>query len=87
MQLTVRAHDAADCSRGCSLSAWLTCAAHALAGGECGIPFERRMKMPLPGRDKSWYSFDFGPIHFLQYSTEHPFHPGTAGLLIGALFS
>ena len=32
--------------------------------------------MPLPGKDKWWYSFDFGPIHFLQYSTEHDFAPG-----------
>lgn len=23
------------------------------------------------------YSFDFGPIHFLQYSTEHDFDPGS----------
>lgn len=47
-----------------------------LPGGECGIAFERRVKMPLPGPDKFWYSFDFGPIHFLQYSTEHDFMPG-----------
>ena len=32
--------------------------------------------MPLSGKDKWWYSFDFGPIHFLQYSTEHDFAPG-----------
>uniref|UniRef100_A0A383VVS5 Purple acid phosphatase n=1 Tax=Tetradesmus obliquus TaxID=3088 RepID=A0A383VVS5_TETOB len=47
------------------------------SGGECGIPLERRMVMPQAGRDKPWYSFDFGPIHFTQYSTEHPFHPGS----------
>jgi hypothetical protein len=34
------------------------------------------MVMPQAGRDKPWYSFDYGPIHFLQYSTEHHFHPG-----------
>eukprot|EP00877_Chromochloris_zofingiensis_P010708 jgi/Chrzof1/5891/Cz16g19170.t1 len=47
------------------------------SGGECGVAYERRMTMPLPGRDKQWYSFDYGPIHFLQYSTEHAFEPGT----------
>ena len=46
------------------------------SGGECGVPFEKRSGMPLPGKDKWWYSFDFGPIHFLQYSTEHDFAPG-----------
>jgi len=27
--------------------------------------------------DQPWYSFNFGPIHFLQFSTEHAFHPGS----------
>jgi len=45
-------------------------------GGECGVAFEKRIRMPLSGKDKWWFSFDFGPIHFLQYSTEHAFHPG-----------
>ena len=44
-----------------------------MAGGECGIAHEERFHMPLPGRGKFWYSYDFGPIHFLQYSTEQPF--------------
>ena len=35
--------------------------------------------MPQAGPDKPWYSFDFGPIHFLQYSTEHVFAPGGCG--------
>eukprot|EP00878_Enallax_costatus_P019287 GHUV01020344.1.p1 GENE.GHUV01020344.1~~GHUV01020344.1.p1 ORF type:complete len:392 (+),score=91.17 GHUV01020344.1:31-1206(+) len=47
------------------------------SGGECGIPFELRMRMPLPGRDEPWYSFNYGPIHFIQYSTEHAFHRGS----------
>lgn len=46
------------------------------SGGECGVPLERRFIMPQAGPDKPWYSFDFGPIHFLQYSTEHDFAPG-----------
>ncbi len=29
--------------------------------------------MPLPRPGAFWYSFDFGPVHFLQYSTEVPF--------------
>lgn len=47
------------------------------SGGECGVPLERRFTMPQAGPDKPWYSFDFGPIHFLQYSTEHDFAPGS----------
>lgn len=39
----------------------------------------RRFTMPQAGPDKPWYSFDFGPIHFLQYSTEHVFAPGGCG--------
>lgn len=46
------------------------------SGGECGVPYERRLQMPRPAEDKPWYSFDFGPIHFLQYSTEHVFAKG-----------
>ena len=39
------------------------------SGGECGVPYYRRTRMPTPAQDQPWYSFDFGPIHFLQYST------------------
>lgn len=46
------------------------------AGGECGVVHERRFKMPLPAPDKQWYSFNYGPVHFLQYSTEHHFELG-----------
>lgn len=46
------------------------------SGGECGVAYERRLQMPRPAEDKPWYSFDFGPIHFLQYSTEHVFAKG-----------
>lgn len=41
--------------------------------------------MPLPGPDKWWYSFDFGPIHFLQYSTEHDFALGENIVISAAL--
>lgn len=47
------------------------------SGGECGVAYERRLQMPSPAEDKPWYSFDFGPIHFLQYSTEHVFAKGS----------
>lgn len=47
-----------------------------VAGGECGVPTERRFKMPGPAEDKPWYSFDYGPVHFTIYSTEHHFHHG-----------
>ena len=52
------------------------------SGGECGVPYERRLQMPRPAEDKPWYSFDFGPIHFLQYSTEHVFAKGRLFLLV-----
>ncbi|KAI7845277.1 hypothetical protein COHA_001120 [Chlorella ohadii] len=39
------------------------------SGGECGIPYYRRTRMPTAEEDKPWFSFDFGPIHFIQYST------------------
>ena len=39
-----------------------------------------RQNLPNTGTgtdDQPWYSFNFGPIHFLQFSTEHAFHPGS----------
>lgn len=45
------------------------------SGGECGIAYEQRLKMPGVGRDMPWYSYDFGPIHFLTISGEHDFFP------------
>lgn len=45
------------------------------SGGECGVAYARRLPMPTaPGApaggpgDQPWYSFEFGPIHFLQAS-------------------
>ena len=50
------------------------------AGGECGVPFWQRFFMPTgpikwvdaqsQRRSPEWYSFDHGPVHFLQMSTE-----------------
>lgn len=56
--------------------------------GECGVVYGRRFIMPThsePGpkpltaerSGRTWYSFDYGPIHFLQYSTESDFGPGS----------
>lgn len=47
------------------------------SGGECGVVYEKRLKMPNGGKDKPWYSFDFGPVHFTTFSTEHSFERGT----------
>ncbi|KAG2498630.1 hypothetical protein HYH03_003377 [Edaphochlamys debaryana] len=47
------------------------------SGGECGVPYEHRFAMPQQGYDKQWYSFEYGPVYFIQYSTEHQFGPGT----------
>ncbi|RMZ57116.1 hypothetical protein APUTEX25_002348 [Auxenochlorella protothecoides] len=47
------------------------------SGGECGVPYAARTGMPTAGPDRPWYSFDHGPIHFLQYSTEHAFEEGS----------
>ncbi|KAG2446949.1 hypothetical protein HYH02_008103 [Chlamydomonas schloesseri] len=47
------------------------------SGGECGIPFDARFPMPYPGKDKMWYALEYGPVFFLQYSTEHRFGPGS----------
>ncbi|QDZ25947.1 metallophosphatase [Chloropicon primus] len=44
------------------------------SNGECGVPYMARTPMPRPsGPDKPWYSFKFGPVHFVQLSTEHEF--------------
>jgi len=39
-------------------------------GGECGIPYEALLAMPGTDHAKQWWSVDFGPIHFLQLSSE-----------------
>ena len=38
--------------------------------------------MPVNSAEKSpfYYSFDYGPVHFLVYSSEHPFGTGTSQL-------
>ena len=47
-----------------------------IAGGECGIPFYKRYKMPSEYL-KLWYSFEIGPIHNLVFSTELDYSRGS----------
>ena len=47
------------------------------AGGECGVPTHKRFQMPGSPQEY-WYSFDLGPVHFLQYNTELDFAAGSA---------
>ena len=50
------------------------------SNGECGVPYMMRTPMPRrsrPGADEPWYAFEFGPISFVQMSTEHVFGMGS----------
>jgi len=50
------------------------------SGGECGVPFAMRFPMPAPAGNNPatpWYSYDYGVVHFISVSTEHPYWPGT----------
>ncbi len=47
------------------------------SGGECSVPYLRRLAMPRANEASPWYTFEYGPITFVQYSTEHPFERGT----------
>jgi hypothetical protein len=45
------------------------------SGGECGVALAQRFHMPnnwtrLP-HDQTWWSLNFGPVHFTVFSTEH----------------
>lgn len=56
---------------------------HCLANGsECrGLAFTKRVSrtMPTTGGSGSpfWYSFNYGPVHFLAFSTEHAYARGS----------
>ncbi|KAH7570584.1 hypothetical protein JRO89_XS05G0140200 [Xanthoceras sorbifolium] len=41
------------------------------SGGECGVAYETYFPMPIPAKDKPWYSIEQGPVHFTVISTEH----------------
>lgn len=48
------------------------------SGGECGVVFEKRIPMPIPHPGQQWYTFTYGPIFFIQFSTEIDFGEGSA---------
>lgn len=41
------------------------------SSGECSVPLYHRFHAPGNGRGVFWYSFDYGPIHIVQISSEH----------------
>ncbi|KAH9774262.1 Purple acid phosphatase [Citrus sinensis] len=41
------------------------------SGGECGVAYETYFPMPIPARDKPWYSIEQAGVHFIVMSTEH----------------
>ncbi|KAK9834311.1 hypothetical protein WJX81_005574 [Elliptochloris bilobata] len=56
--------------------------------GECGVIYQKRFPMPgttfapnasAQGANNgvSWYSYNYGPIHFLSYDSEVPYDVGT----------
>ena len=47
------------------------------SGGECGAAYDARLPMPGTQRDRPWYSFEAGPVHFTVMSTEHAWAPGS----------
>ncbi|OIV94244.1 hypothetical protein TanjilG_08542 [Lupinus angustifolius] len=56
-------------------------------GGECGVPYSLRFNMPgnssestgtiAPATRNLYYSFDMGVVHFVYFSTETNFLPGS----------
>ncbi|KAH7415902.1 hypothetical protein KP509_14G065200 [Ceratopteris richardii] len=47
------------------------------SGGECGVAYEKYFQMPTREKDKPWYSFEAGPVHFTVMSTEHDWKFGS----------
>jgi len=43
---------------------------HETAGGENFVPYSNLFAMP---NNKFWYSFNYGPMHIIAMSTEHPY--------------
>jgi hypothetical protein len=48
------------------------------SGGECGVAYDHRFKMPTSSLDSTWWSLNYGPVHFTILSTEHDFSVGSA---------
>ena len=47
-------------------------------GGEGGVPTFVRYAGPSSGFGVFWYSFDVGSVHFVLFSSEHDYSPGSA---------
>lgn len=71
-----------DCVCLLSLSTCLPACLPASSGGECGIVYERRMRMPTPAsippsKRPEYYSYTIGPIAVVVLSTEQKFDEGS----------
>jgi hypothetical protein len=47
------------------------------SGGECGVVYHNRLRMPHSTVKKQWYAFSQGPVRFLHLSSEMPFGAGS----------
>ncbi|XP_066910738.1 uncharacterized protein [Clytia hemisphaerica] len=45
--------------------------------GECAKPTLNRFHMPENGLSLLWYSYDYGMVHMVVFSTEHDYRPGS----------
>jgi hypothetical protein len=48
------------------------------SGGECGVPYTQRLRMPHRGTTEMWYSADVGPVHLIMLNTEQTLAPDSA---------
>lgn len=42
----------------------------AASGGECGVPYSQRLRMPSAAAAELWYSQDVGSVHLVLLNTE-----------------
>lgn len=47
------------------------------SGGEAGVAYEKRFRMPTPGADKPYWRLLYGSLYFIMLSTEHAFDPSS----------
>lgn len=47
------------------------------SGGECGVVYHTRFRMPQTTVQRQWYAFSQGPVRFLHLSAEMPFGAGS----------
>ena len=48
------------------------------SGGECGVATLKRFPYLGSSVEKMWYSFDYGSVHVVMLSSEHPSTPQVA---------